>query len=127
MAVLRPVVANMRDMKSKPNHNWMRIDRKTKWGNPHPIGWCRICQRKHDRREAITRFEDDLFDDALDITVDDVEQEMAHVEGLGCWCAPEPCHGDVYSTIIENKRKQDVMLTGRTDVSISEAIKRGTP
>lgn len=62
-----------------------RIDRTTKWGNPFRIG------RDGTREEVIEMYEDYLF------TQPALLAELSSLRGkrLGCWCAPEPCHGDV--------------------------------
>jgi hypothetical protein len=60
-----------------------------RWGNPFRIG------PGGDREEVIARYADWLAGelDAERVTL----EELAALDGktLGCWCAPEPCHGDV--------------------------------
>jgi len=68
----------------------VRIDRKTKWGNPHPIGYCSGCQRTHNRAEAIAAFVAGMSDEFQAM----VKRELRGKDLL-CWCAPLPCHGDV--------------------------------
>lgn len=60
-----------------------------RWGNPFRIG------RDGSREEVIARYAEWLREEV------DAERmslaELAALDGrtLGCWCAPEPCHGDV--------------------------------
>jgi hypothetical protein len=60
-----------------------------RWGNPFRIG------RDGTREQVIARYADWLAGelDAERITL----AEPAPFDGkaLGCWCAPEPCHGEV--------------------------------
>ena len=67
----------------------VRIDRATKWGNPFVIG------RDGDRARVIEKYRVWLWREirAGRIGLD----ELAALDGkrLACWCAPEPCHGDV--------------------------------
>jgi hypothetical protein len=96
------VVVNIR----KCNPPWgqpgdVRIDRKTKWGNPFFL--------VHDtplmRDAVINDYEkwvrQRLSDGALDI------EELVDADRLGCWCKPKPCHGDVLVKIIK-ERNSDV-------------------
>jgi hypothetical protein len=52
------------------------------WANPYLIG------RDGDRDEVIAKFENNRSE---------VRARARELRGfaLGCWCAPEPCHGDV--------------------------------
>lgn len=63
----------------------IRIDRATKWGNPFIIG------RDGTRAEVIAKYEEWL------LTRLDLLASLHELRGnrLGCWCAPQPCHGDV--------------------------------
>lgn len=63
----------------------VRIDRRSKWGNPFRIG------PDGTRAEVIEKYEAWLQ------TQPDLLAALPELQGkrLGCWCAPEPCHGDV--------------------------------
>ncbi len=60
------------------------IDRTTKWGNPFRIG------RDGTREECVEKYERWLP------TQPHLMAALHELRGkvLGCWCAPEPCHGD---------------------------------
>ena len=56
------------------------------WGNPFKIG------RDGSREEVIEKYRTWLRD-RPDL-IDRARREL-HGKILGCWCKPEPCHGDV--------------------------------
>lgn len=59
------------------------------WGNPFRVG------RDGTREEVIARYAGWLRDEVDDERV--TLEELAALDGkvLGCWCAPEACHGEV--------------------------------
>jgi hypothetical protein len=61
------------------------IDRTTVWGNPFRIGQAGTREEVIAAYEAHLRFSPEL------------RRRLPELRGkvLGCWCAPEPCHGDV--------------------------------
>jgi Domain of unknown function (DUF4326) len=63
----------------------VRIDRTTKWGNPFRIG------EHGTREEVIAKYEEYL------LATPRLLRMLPELKGkrLGCWCAPNPCHGDV--------------------------------
>jgi len=69
----------------------VRIDRRTKWGNPFVIG------QHGDRASVIARYEARLR------TRPDLLKALSELRGkdLVCWCAPLPCHGDVLLRMAE--------------------------
>jgi hypothetical protein len=60
------------------------VGRPSKWGNPFVIG------KDGTRAEVIAKYEEWLHDSGL-------INQIGELAGrdLVCWCAPEPCHGDV--------------------------------
>lgn len=81
----------------KEEHYDVRIDRKTKWGNPFIIG------KDGTRDEVIQKFECWI-----------VEQEhlmsaLGELKGkkLGCWCKPGKCHGDILATLADQYNFQE--------------------
>jgi hypothetical protein len=64
------------------------IGRPSKWRNPFVIG------RDGTREEVIAKFERWLLSSEL---VGDLAELRGKV--LGCWCAPEACHGDVLARL----------------------------
>lgn len=61
------------------------IGRPTKWGNPFVIG------RDGSREEVIKKYEEWLQHQP------GLLAQLPELRGkdLLCWCAPQPCHGDV--------------------------------
>ena len=68
------------------------IDRATVWGNPYLIG------RDGDRAQVIARYAAYLR------TRPDLLARIGELRGkvLGCWCRPEPCHGDVLAALADD-------------------------
>ena len=69
----------------------VRIDRRTKWGNPFPM------RSEADRGRVVEAYRAWLWKEiqAGRITI----ESLAALHGLrlGCHCAPRACHGDVLS------------------------------
>lgn len=67
----------------------VRIDRRTRWGNPFRIG------PDGSREDVIERYRQDLWRriEAGEVPLED----LAGLSGkrLACWCSPLPCHGAV--------------------------------
>jgi len=79
-----PQVLNKKKLRgSAPNAVY--IGRPTIWGNPFLIG------RDGSRADVITKYEDWLAEQP------DLLAQLDRLRGrhLVCWCAPQPCHGDV--------------------------------
>ena len=66
----------------------------SKWANPFKVG-----QDDMPREEAIKRYK--LFIENKFGT--QLKEELQKLKGknLGCWCKPEPCHGDILKSMIE--------------------------
>jgi hypothetical protein len=60
-----------------------------RWGNPFRIG------RDGTRDEVIGRYRLWLCKEIEAGRIDMKELAALHGKTLGCWCAPEPCHGEV--------------------------------
>jgi hypothetical protein len=65
------------------------------WCNPYKIG-------KHGTREQVLDKYRQYMLNKLSNN-NDLLQELIKLEGkkMGCWCYPEPCHGDILKTLIE--------------------------
>jgi hypothetical protein len=73
----------------------VRVDRVTRWGNPHRIGWCKRCTTDHNRQQAIDAYRHDLDHGLLRVTPGQIRQALTGRD-LACWCPPgEPCHADL--------------------------------
>ena len=81
-------VVNMTD-----HHYDVRIDRKTKWGNPYVIG-------VHGTRAEVIK----LYEEWIQ-TQEHLMNSLHELEGktLGCWCKPRACHGDVLAKMVNRK------------------------
>lgn len=70
----------------------IRIDRQTKWGNPFIIG------RDGTREDVVNKYREYILGNKK-LTAD-----LHELKGktLGCWCAPQACHGDVLEELANN-------------------------
>jgi hypothetical protein len=60
-----------------------------RWGNPFRTG------RDGSREEVIARYAEWLGDEVDAERISLAEPAARDGRTLGCWCAPEPCHGNV--------------------------------
>jgi hypothetical protein len=65
---------------------YVRIDRRTDWGNPFEI------PDDGDRDDVINKFATYYLPHKTKL-----QERLPELAGkaLGCWCAPEACHGDI--------------------------------
>jgi hypothetical protein len=72
----------------------VRIDRRTEWGNPFVI------PADGDRATVIAKYRDYLPGQPS------LLGRLPELKGkaLGCWCAPQPCHGDVLKETASDDR-----------------------
>jgi transposase-like protein len=61
-----------------------RIDRNSKWGNPF------ILKDDGDRQTVIASYANHYLPHKPSLNPSEIKGKV-----LGCWCHPEPCHGDV--------------------------------
>ncbi len=68
------------------------IGRPSKWGNPFEIG------KDGTREEVIEKYEKWIF------TQPKLIESLHELRGktLGCWCAPNKCHGDILMELANN-------------------------
>lgn len=72
------------------------------YGNPHIIGFCKLCKRTHDREDSIKEYKEYFYkriaeDEAFRLGVKLLKDNV-----LGCFCAPEKCHGDIIKEYLDN-------------------------
>lgn len=86
--------------KKRPAYDVL-IDRTTPFGNPHGIGFCKLCQKVHDRKQAIEEFKKDFY---ICLTDSEFRDTVLKLKGktLACWCKPLPCHGDIIVEYLDN-------------------------
>lgn len=70
------------------------IGRPSKWGNPFSIG------KDGNRKQVIEKYRGWILDQP------ELIESLHELDGkvLGCWCHPNPCHGDVLVNLIERKK-----------------------
>lgn len=75
--------------------NAVYVGRPSKWGNPHTIGHCKLCNDFHVRGAAVIAYLQDIQGDYIaGVTQADIKKELKGKD-LICFCAPKPCHADV--------------------------------
>ena len=82
-------IVNLKHAPDAVSRGAVRIDRRTRWGNPFRIG------PDGDRHTVIERYRRWLWHRIRTgaLPLDDLA--ALHRKPLACWCAPAPCHGDV--------------------------------
>jgi hypothetical protein len=90
-------VLNLRRCKDWGKPGDVRIDRKTKWGNPYPM------HMESDRDFVCDRYAEWFVKQELQNKLD--IDELKDVKRLGCWCSPKRCHGDYLKMRIEELNK----------------------
>ncbi|KKK75877.1 hypothetical protein LCGC14_2869340 [marine sediment metagenome] len=71
------------------------IGRPSKWGNPFKVGI-------HGKRgECIELYRDWIHQPKQKELFDAAQKELKG-KVLGCWCSPNPCHGDVLKEIVDS-------------------------
>ena len=85
---MKPSVVNI---KNNPDVNYVYIGRPSKWGNPFVIG------RDGNRDEVVRKYLDYILES------ENLLNDLHELKGknLGCYCAPELCHGDVLIVLNE--------------------------
>jgi hypothetical protein len=73
--------------------NTVSVCRPGKFGNPHHVGYCPECGKKHNHYEAVAEFEAMIAGDPL---LQVMIAEELKGKNLACWCPVGwPCHADV--------------------------------
>nr|WP_225442095.1 DUF4326 domain-containing protein [Shewanella sp. WPAGA9] len=80
------------DQKSTPNYEY--IGRGSYWGNPHSM-FETMEDSNEDPREAVIRMYKYDFDYDKFLNIDKSNVYELAGKRLGCFCKPQPCHGDV--------------------------------
>src|SRR5580765_3773538 len=82
-------VINLSSAPHELRRTCVKIDRTSRWGNPFVVG-------KHGTREqVVAAYRKHLWKQVQSGAV--TLPELAALDGqfLGCWCAPDACHGHV--------------------------------
>jgi hypothetical protein len=84
-------IVNLRNANCK-----ILIDRRSIYGNPFRIG------QHGDRSQVIMRYREYFYDRiAKDEKFLRAVLDLRYYETWGCWCKPEPCHGDVIREFLQ--------------------------
>jgi len=107
---LRPGYRDIRAWLSHPDHVYIGRRgvvfikgarypvRDSLWTNPYKVG------RDGTRADVLEKYE--ALMRAKLAANEELREELMQLEGkvLGCWCAPEPCHGHVLLRLLEELR-----------------------
>ena len=79
------------NIKNNPSVDYVYIGRPSKWGNPFVIG------RDGNRDEVVRKYLYYILEDQ------NLLNDLHELKGknLGCYCAPQLCHGDVLIVLCE--------------------------
>jgi hypothetical protein len=75
------------------------IGRPSPFGNPFQIG-------KHGDRTTVIQKYREWFYKKLNDTEFSCKVNSLRGKRLGCWCAPDPCHGDIIVEYLEGKQNE---------------------
>jgi len=80
----------------KPQQFDIYVGRPSRWSNPFQIG------REGTRDEVIAKYEEWIK------TQPRLMAALPTLQGkvLGCWCKPQPCHGDVLATLADAELRE---------------------
>lgn len=76
-------------------------EKDSSWSNPFKVKK----GVEGSREEAIRMYRDMILDRIASGQVSRKDFEQLQGKNLGCWCHPEPCHGDVLLDITQNLDK----------------------
>ena len=83
---------------------------QSKWHNPYPV--------KTYGDQAIPMFEAYIRSSAL---INDIEELRGKT--LGCWCSPNPCHGDILVKILNERLMPQVVIARPQQVVIVQPLR----
>jgi hypothetical protein len=86
-------VVNLKTCKDWGKPGDVRIDRRTKWGNPFSL------KKGYTRDEACDMYES--YFKKCETSGDLDINELKDAKRLACWCFPARCHGDYLKKRIE--------------------------
>jgi hypothetical protein len=78
----------------KKNRYDVYIGRPSKWGNPFVVG------KDGTREDVVAKYRTWILKQPK------LLKDLWELKGkaLGCWCAPQACHGDVLCELIEERK-----------------------
>ena len=117
VSYIRPNYNTIQEWMNHPNHEYIgrrgivfinkeRFPKQDSiWANPFKIG------RDGTRDDVLCKYEKLLRDKLYTNDVFEAstyKQDLLKLDGkiLGCWCKPEPCHGDVLLKLIEELKQE---------------------
>lgn len=84
-------ILNLRKSGGVAPEGAVRIDRKTRWGNPFPMS----NRSEAERNRVVAAYRQHLWQQIRSGAVRIPDLAELHGKDLACWCAPALCHGNV--------------------------------
>jgi len=110
---MKPVRVQLRRTKGwRMPENTVKVDRSTKWGNPHTRVWCVVCHDVHDTVEqCIAEYRSEVFGNPIVLAH---AQTELRGKNLACWCPlDQPCHADVLLEAANTELHSAAAASGR--------------
>ena len=99
----------------------VRIDRRTRWGNPFLIG------RHGGREEVIERYRSWLWNKLRSGEIPLAQVAALNGKQLAFWCRPQPCHGDVLAKAAGWTHTRLAADMSRQTGTTAEAVRGAVP
>lgn len=107
LAYIRPKYQNLQEWMNDPNNvyigrqgivfikNQRYPPVSSMWHNPFKI------DKDHDRNDVLEKYTEYIINK---IEKENLQGELLRLKNktLGCWCKPEPCHGDILIELIKH-------------------------
>lgn len=110
-------IKNLRDVNGVVPVGAVRIDRKSRWGNPFHM------EGEHTRDLVIEQYRRWLWDQIREGKIDIFDLAKLEGKDLYCWCAPKRCHGEVLAKAAQwaateiRKARAELMAEAKKDES----------
>lgn len=71
------------------------------FGNPHTLGFCKMCNTFHDRDSCLAAYKDYFYSRLKSDIVFKHRIEELRGKVLSCFCRPEKCHCDIIAEYLD--------------------------
>ena len=87
----------------------------SKWGNPYKVG---TQKGRYSQKEAVLLYE------AYILASDTLRSSLCELQGksLGCWCVPDPCHGEVLLRMSNMASTSSTISTSTTTLTPTTTV-----
>lgn len=87
---------------------------KSDWANPYKVG-------THGDKEEVLHMYEEYMRNRLEVEPE-LKERLKALRGkcLGCWCAPEKCHGDVLIRLLQEINQETPKTPAEVDVECND-------